>query len=252
MASRFFVFGGVFSITLYLSLLTILAFHFYQALQKPKVYALNKETVFEISLESLDEAKLEPKKEGKKEAKLQSVSKDEASSTAKEGGSISPKRSNSTLKSLFADIEVDKPKEIVKEQTFNKDHIASRFKSKDIQSIKKPKIDISKLVNNIEVSKSVLSFEKKPISGIEDEYYAKIYEILAKEWIPTSDINQVARVIVIIDKYGKFDYTIKRSSNSESFNQRLLEFLDSMKLKDFPPYTGGNKTVIEVYFKTEE
>lgn len=252
--TKFFLMGGIVSITSYLSLIIFLFFYIYTTNQKPKVYSLEKETVFEISLESFEKPELKPQKDTKKDApkELKNVQKEDVATASKDGGSISPKRSSSNLKSLFADIKVDKPKKIVKEPSFKKDHIASRFKSKDIQSIKKPKLDISKLIKSTPTSRSVLSFEKKPQSGIKDEYYSKIYEILAKHWIPTSDVNQMARVIVIIDKSGNFDYQIKTIASSEAFNQRLREFLEEMKFNKFPPYPKGNKTIIEVYFKTEE
>lgn len=250
--SPYLILGIVTSITIYFSLILLLGFYFYKSMQKPKVYALKKETVLEITLESLPkEPDIKEVKKEKKEPKPL-VKNDTASKDSEAGGSISPKKSSPNLKSLFASLDVTKPKKIINEVPIKKDHIASRFKSKDIESVKRPKLDISKLVKNISISKSVISFEKKG-GEIQDDYYSEIYKILAENWIPdSSNIGHVARVLVIVDNLGNFDYKIKKLSNNDSFNQKLIQFLDSMKLKKFPPYEKGNKTVVEVYFKTEE
>lgn len=213
-----------------------------------------------------EEPKPEPKKEETKEEvkEVKTVQKSETTTNAKTSSSSdTPKQTTQNIKSLFADISVDKPKEIVKEeqQSAEKASIASRFKSKEMEIAKKttqPDIskEISKAVSDAaEVTKvsNTMSLNKKSIAGEKDEYYSKITEILVKSWVPTSeDTNQVSKVLVVIDKDGNFDYNIKVPSGSETFNQRLREFLESMKLRKFPPYTKGNKTVIEVYFKTEE
>ena len=246
----YLIFGIISSIVIYITLILLIGFYFYQNLQKPKIYALKKETILEITLESILKEPIKKEEEKKKEKSF--VKKESVSKSSKAGGSLSPKKSSPNLKSLFASLNVTKPKKIIKEVPVKKDHIASRFKSKNIESIKKPKLDISKLVKQISVSRSVISFDKKG-GAVEDKYYSNIYKILAKNWIPdNSDVGYVAVVLVIINNKGNFNYKIKKLSSNENFNQKLIQFLESMKLKQFPPYEKGSKTVVEVYFKTEE
>ncbi len=246
----YLIFGIISSILIYIILIVLIGFYFYKSSQKPKVYALKKETILEITLQSLLKEPIKKEEEKKKEKSF--VKKESVSKSSESGGSLSPKKSSPNLKSLFASLNVSQPKKIVNEVPVKKDHIASRFKSKNIESIKKPKLDISKLVKQVSVSKSIISFDKKG-GEVEDKYYSSIYKILAKNWIPNnSNVGHIALVLVIIDNKGSFNYKIKKLSNNENFNQKLIQFLENMKLKKFPPYEKGSKTVVEVYFKTEE
>lgn len=250
---RYFFLSGVVSISTYIILLISLSFYFYKNSHKPKVYSLKQETVLEVAIQSVPNRVTKEIKESKTQKNLENLSKESASNIDKRGGSISPKKSSSNFKSLFSSVNVKKPKKVSKTVPFRADHIASRFKSKDVKSIKNPKVNISKLSSTNSIKKSVLSFEKKLTTGEVNEYYAKIYEILAKSWSPnSSDVGYVGIIIVTVTNRGEFDYKIKQLSNNKSFNQKLVQFLDSMKLKKFPPYKDGDKSTIEVYFKTEE
>ncbi len=281
----YLIFGIVSALTIYISLILLFVFYFYENMRKPKVYAMTKETVVELSLESLPKEpdikkeikkeevkKEEPKKEEPKKEEVKKEEKKEepkpitkneptVNTNAETAASSSAKSTTSAnVKSLFASLDVPKPEEkVIKEIPVKEQQVASRFKSKEIESVKKsePQLDVSKLMQNVSVSKSstsksTISFEKKG-GEVQDDYYSEIYKILAEAWIPeSSDAAQVGIVLVTVTSSGEFDYKIKKASNDENFNQKLTQFLEDMKLMKFPPYTKGSKTVVEVYFKTEE
>lgn len=112
--------------------------------------------------------------------------------------------------------------------------------------------DISNQLKTIESKKEQHSSQKNLTSINPDPYYSKIYEIFNARWKPNS-LAQIltAKVIVIINANGKFDYVIVQKSSNLSFNNQLILFLESQKKFIYPPFKDGVQTSIEVNFTSE-
>ncbi len=154
------------------------------------------------------------------------------------------------IKSLFSEVETKIPVKNEQEESSNDDELARRIKSiKPKQKIEKES-KVDKIVQNLSLS-STLSFAKT--DGEYNEYYSKVQELLGKFWRPKSySQNLESKVIITIDNNGKFYFSIKKKSTNDEFDQELLAALQQMEGIDFPPFSGGKKTDIEVTFKTEE
>lgn len=246
------LYSGFAAFSIYIGIVVLIAMKMIESEKTPETFSYKKETTFDISLESIkvDE---KPKKTQKKNApKPAPITAKETVKSEKED----PKEASETVESgqgierLFEEIEAKAP---VKKKEFKltsrDDAAASRLKGDLQKKSKEQQKRIESALSGIDL-KDTMTFTTT--TGISDEYYSKIHEILSKNW-GTSGITKEssAGVKIFIDRSGNFDYKITNRSSNESFNNLLLQFLEKMKDTQFPPYTRGEQTEIEVKFKTE-
>jgi protein TonB len=173
---------------------------------------------------------------------------------------VVPKKSINSLFDTISTKKIDKTKSIEKKRT-------ERIKVSD--SVKKLLLENKKIVddhNSSDEAKELLSeltldqleFDLKIIKNDDSDgeynaYYAKVKEILARDWNPTSFTKgHKARVRVTISDHGVFTYRVLSYSESILFNQELDLHLEYLLSQQFPPYEGGAKTVIDVYLGTKD
>jgi protein TonB len=139
-----------------------------------------------------------------------------------------------------ADIPTPKPKE------------QSRLKPNDSQSATKelPQKKASSLVAGMEFE---TASQEQSSTGIYDEYRGRITELLQGHWNETPDTTAGAEgtVLITIDTFGNFSYSIERLSYNNTFNAKLRDFLERMKSINFPPSPENNGMRMNITFKDE-
>ena len=210
--------------------------------KNPIRYADLKQTTYDVSLEFAPEGSSEVlKKEKTKEIPEASES---ASRTPKVGIG---------LNQLFAQVEASAPiKEEAKPSDMH-DKSAKKRQSERTTQEKQPDAiqeNLKKILTGTRIKNS-LTFSTP--AGEYDEFYAKISEILHSRWNPAGFApGEESKVIITITSAGGFSFHISKKSGNSTFDSALLEFLEQLKEVEFPPFLRGEKTDIEVIFKTEE
>lgn len=239
--------SGLLAVTVYASLLSVLLYRYVILTFDPIEYAPQTKTVFEISIEE-PEPEEKPKKPPpvvppkKEEPKPVEQKEQTASKTPKVGKGV---------KDLFQEVETKVP--VKKEDRFERDlHDALQAKIKAFEPSQKKKPDESaqKIIEQVQISQTL---SVVPVKGYNDEYYAKIYDLLSRSWRPSNEGGgSQAKVRISVDRTGRFSYTVLQPSDSSKFNEELHLFLQKMMSTEFPPFEGeGKNTTIEVTFKTE-
>jgi len=246
MDKRFFLISGLFSISIYLLTIAI-GLYFLNNLDQLKKFAIKQKSI-EVSL--LEAPKIKKEFNNKKEVKKVKKSQVENKKTKnKKVGSRSPKEQIDISK-LFSTI--NKSKKVKNSQNSKKSSFQpSRFKG---EGSKKSELaqNILKKMDIKDVSKILAKTNIESVDGEYDQYFSKIYEILYKYWLPSQEsAGNRAKVKIIIDIDGKFDYNILLFSSSEVFNKELVEYLEYLKIKKFPAPKDGKKE-ITVFFEAKE
>ncbi|MDX1809489.1 MAG: TonB C-terminal domain-containing protein [Sulfurospirillaceae bacterium] len=151
------------------------------------------------------------------------------------------------LKGLFDKIDVKKMEEPKKQRV-----IESRKQLKNPKKVAQEvvkKDDAKKLVESLNFEKQTNLSSTK--NGVIDKFRGQVTQILDENWQNTIDTvsGNKASVIIYIDTLGKFSYKIEKLSYNDEFNSKLLDFLEQMKDKEFPPYTEGGIFKMQVEFK---
>ncbi len=239
-----FISGGI-AIIGYVCLILFFIAHFNNINKPIKEYTTFKETAFHIDFFEEQKPKIQAKVSAKKvEPKVEEIPiKDESASKTPNVGL--------GINDLFQQVEIKQPlkKEVLKPQSQD-DKIAKRKQAREsVQKEDTLNSELEKIIAGLEV-KRTMTFT--PPKGEYDEFYAKVQEILYKNWNPIWNRNQYeAEVQISINSLGKFSYSIMRLSGDLEFDTALREFLDIMLIQEFPRYEGGNQTNIIVTFKTE-
>ena len=91
----------------------------------------------------------------------------------------------------------------------------------------------------------------KSVQGEKDPYLQKVYKILYSYWIPSKEsAGAEAKVRITIDENGELSYEILQLSNNETFNEELKNYLDAMRLQQFPK--PEKKRVFDVLFVAKD
>ena len=140
---------------------------------------------------------------------------------------------------------------------------------KDVKTDKKPENKEVKKPNIIEVSepKEVKQEPKKSAmdrvqeaqeseedlqSGIEDEYKAKLKELLS-QWGEQGEFKgEMANVVLTIKPTGDFTFILKKSSDNEAFNEGLIQYLKSLQKVGLGAHSVPRSLVIDVDFIAKE
>ncbi|WP_281950560.1 TonB C-terminal domain-containing protein [Nitrosophilus kaiyonis] len=244
---KLFYISGFFSIFLYISIFILMLFYFVENQEILKKFNIKQKSV-EVSL-------IEPQKikkiETKKIKKTGPKEKIEAKKTKKRVGSLSPKEEIDISK-LFSTIKTSKKKTIKKKaKPIKKRTPPSRFKGESLRKKESAK-EILKKMNIKDVSRVLAKASIESVEGENDPYMSKVYEILYKYWLPSQEsAGNRAKVKIMIDSSGNFDYKVLLFSPSEIFNKELIEYLEYLKTKKFPIPKEGYKE-ITVYFEAKE
>lgn len=239
-----FISSGGIAIFSYISIVALLIWQFNTAQKTPKAYAFNKETTFSIDLiEEIQQKNTinTAQKSMDKRVEAIPIKKESASKTANTGLGI-----NELFKQVDSKIPVKK--DALKPQSQN-DKIAKKKKANETSQSENLSQELEKIMSNLDTQKTLSFVTPK---GEYDEFYAKVQEILAQNWNPirTSQEHK-AEVQISINAQGKFSYSIVRLSGNLDFDKALQEFLDIMRVQEFPRFEGGAQTNIMVTFKTE-
>jgi len=226
-------------------------FYFIENKEIIKKFSIKQKSI-EVSLITPPQIKksnilTKPKKVVKKE-KLDIVKKEEK--IKKKVGSKSAKEEVDISK-LFSTIKPTKKVKKKKKIQKKKSTPPSRYKGESIRK-KESAQEILKKMNIKDVSQVFAKANIESVSGEKDPYMSKVYEILYKYWLPSEEsAGNRAKVKIVIDSSGDFDYNVLLFSNSEIFNKELLEYLEYLKTKKFPTPKEGKKE-ISVYFEAKE
>ncbi|MFV7790820.1 TonB C-terminal domain-containing protein [Aliarcobacter lanthieri] len=155
------------------------------------------------------------------------------------------------LKSLFANVKETAPK-VVKEEVNNieKSIDPKRFKSKFEKEKKSSNIKIDKLLED-EKTTTDSKVKSSAKGDANDDYGSKLYEILQAGAPISYDTTIVARVIVMVDANGRFDYKFQSKSKDEAYNEALRSYLDTQKGVSYPIPPNGKGVRYSVDFKFE-
>jgi len=247
---KIFLISGLFSFLLYFSIFLMMLLYFIKNQEDIKRFKIEQKSV-EVSL--IEPPSIKKPKETKKSKTIEK--KIEKKPIKKEKikrkvGSKSPKEEVDISK-LFSAVKtpkkVKKAEKIVKRKSTT---TPSRFKGESIKKTESAK-EILKKMNIKDVSRVLAKSKIESVEGEIDEYMSKVYEILYKYWLPSEEsAGNRAKVKIIIDNEGNFDYRVLLFSASEIFNKELLEYLEYLKTKKFPIPKEG-KREITVYFEAK-
>mgnify|MGYP000332427796 CR=1 FL=1 len=242
-----FYLSGVLAFGLYLLFLLLVVLYL-KSQDIKKFDAISKITILELDIV------IEPKKqEDVKPVKNRTdqIDTKKSNKIVKKSTSTSAKK-RSDLKSLFSKVKTQAPK-VSKQKILNvkKSTVASRFKSKFEKQQKSKNITVSKLLDSVKSKSSVqIPTDTK---NKNDEYYSKIYELLASRWNPMLIIDGLsAKVLVVISSDGEFDYRFLRNSGDTSFDDSLRAFLEEQKAVAYPSHSRGSTQEIAVTFTAEK
>jgi len=235
--------GIVSSIVIYLLIMVGITLYLQERVTKKINYSSQKKTLLNITL--VERKKVAPKKQKKKRAKKKVVKKEKINKRPKVKKRVQKAtKKRVSLQGLFEKIDTKKIPE-PKEKRVQK----SRKKVVVKKEVKKESTKAKELVENLKLENQQLIVSAK--DGIFDEFRGKVTEILDKNWQKTVDTvsGNVAKVIIYVDKNGNFSYKIVTLSYNDAFNAKLMDFLESMKEEEFPPFTEGDVFKMKVEFK---
>src|SRR5574344_1267432 len=143
------------------------------------------------------------------------------------------------LKSLFENVKETSNK-VVKEEVNNveKSIDPKRFKSKFEKEKKSSNIKIDKLLED-EKTATDSKLKSSAKGDKSDDYASKIYEILQAGAPISQDTKVLAKVIIMVDENGKFDYKIQKASSDEGYNEALKSYLDTQRGVPYPIPPNG-------------
>jgi protein TonB len=251
--------GGIFSLSLYIAFISFFILLTKDIQKNIQSFSSKKKELFlEVNLVNLpkvdetqkavDKSEKKPTPKPPEQEKKEEIKSDipQKETTAKD------------LKSLFDDIDTSKYKRAKKKKIKKKvvqdpfkelteEKIASRLKMKKNSSEKKA----DKLLKKFISSKRTINVSYK--RGIFDKFYGRVQEILDSNWQLTyaTESGSEGRVRISVDADGNMRYEILSLSYSKEFNDKLREFLEQMKLVEFPRYLGNGVAEMDVNFKDE-
>lgn len=245
-SNKYNLVGFIFASVFYLIIITLLALYLQDKVKKNIDFTLKKDNILDITLVEKKPKKIA--KPVKKIVKKQKIKKPKPIAKKPKPQKIAPKvQKKVSLKGLFKKIDTKK----IVEQKID---IAQQSRKKEVkskESIKKPveKEVAKKLIENLSFQK--VQNIKSSKKGIYDKFRGKVQQILYENWQNTIDTvsGNSATVEIYIDKMGTFSYKIVKLSYNDEFNSKLIDFLEEMKNKEFPPFTEGEIFQLQVEFK---
>ena len=156
------------------------------------------------------------------------------------------------IKDIFSSI----PDDTQSQQPQNSDNRSIKAKNTknkinqaQIKALQEELQHINSNLKNIQkhtIDSSPTSSVSELTKGEYDEWFAKIYDIIYKNWNIVFYQNAQVKVLLHISSNGFFDYQIIEASKYEDFNQNILALLESLKKQPFPPSPNQKAINIEV------
>ncbi len=237
--------GFSLALIIYLIVIISLAFYLQSKIKKNIDYTLNKKSILDVTL--IERKK--PNKISKKVKKVvKKVVKKKRVSTKPKPKSVAKKvQKKISLKGMFNKIDTKKIVEPKQEQALQSRKKPIKVKENRQEQTKNQLA--KKLVNSLSFKKSQNIKSSK--NGIYDKFKGKIQQILYENWQDTIDTvsGNSATVEIYIDKEGTFSYKIVKLSYNDEFNSKLVDFLEDMRDKEFPPFDEGEIFKLQVEFK---
>jgi len=247
--SLFFIIGGISAFLMY-ALLFFVFFYYFNEHKSIKRFVPKNTNSLEVSILQTPSQKKEPNKRKstvKKSSKLPVKAKEVAVH-----GSTSAKHSSSSksIATLFKGVKVGKPQFSSSLRMAN----APKIKYKPVSNANKKQSDAKSLIDNLKFSNLDIKLKSQSSgSGHVDEYMSKIYEIIFNSWHPDALFAGLqAKVLIEIYPNGTFEYRIVNPSDNQSFNDSLIEYINQLQHKGFPPHKNGRKLIVELNFKPKE
>lgn len=241
---NFFYISGMISLSFY-CLFFLLFILYIKGHDIKKIDAFSKATVLELNFVVDDK----PKEEKPVQATVMKNT-EKSQEEVKQSASKTLKPSSADVQSLFAKVSVDAPakKEVV--TNTEKNVVMSKYKA-EVEKQTKSESSVSKLLESVKQSSSKLTISDNKNES--DPYYSKVYEIIASRWNPRVDVDDLfAKVLITIYSDGRFEFTFLKYSSNGAFDDDLLNFLTEQTMVLYPPHDKGNKTSIEITFKSKE
>ncbi|WP_331775574.1 TonB C-terminal domain-containing protein [Sulfurospirillum sp. 1612] len=241
--SRYNVVGFSLSILLYICIVVSLGFYLQSRIKNNINYVVSNKNVLDITLvQNKTKKRQTPPKKVPKKTKVKPKSAPKPSPknvTAKHEKKVA-------LRGLFDKIDVKKIEKPHKKKAVATRKMPTNKKSANT-AVKKN--DAKKLVDALTFEKQ--SNIKSVKNGVVDKFRGTVTQILDTNWQNTIDTvsGNKATVMISIDNLGNFSYKIEKLSYNDEFNAKLLDFLEEMKDKEFPPYTEGGIFKLPVIFK---
>ncbi|SFP70727.1 TonB C-terminal domain-containing protein [Hydrogenimonas thermophila] len=245
----FFIIGGISAFSLY-AILFILLFYYFNEHKSAKQFVPKNTNTLEVSI-------LQEPSQIKKHNKIKAISKKTQKLPEKPKknaikGSTSAKHSSysKSIATLFKGVKVGKPHFSSSLRMAN----APKIQYKPVVVSSKTQSDAKSLIDNLKFSNLDIKLKSQSSgSGNVDKYMNKIYEIIFNSWHPDVLFAGLeARVVIEIFPDGKFMYKMINPSDNQSFNESLIEYLNQLQHKGFPPHKNGRKLVVELNFKPKE
>ncbi len=248
-----YFFAGGFAAILFYFLLILLLILFFNDYKKSKRYVPKQSQSIEISLmQTPPQTRPKPKPAEKREEKQKMVAKTPAVRKQSQTASKPAKPKPKAIASLFKGVKVKEPTESTRAARLaNAPKIKYKAVSKEEKQERKK---ARELVRDINLSKPSIRISSKASGqGEVDAYMSKLYDLLYGSWQPESMYAGLsATVRLSVEPDGSFDYRILYPSDNQGFNESLIEYLDQLKTKKFPPHTRNKKLEIDVEFKAKE
>ncbi len=254
-ARQYFVIGGFAAFTLF-SLLIALLFLFFNHYQQSKHYVPKQTDSIEVSILQLPSpSKSKPKPVAKSVQHSKEHQKAPIAKSKREAVTKKVKATNSrpAIASLFKGVKIKEPHDVTTPSArlanAPKIHYKSTTKERE-QTTQKAE----SLVRNLQLSQPTIHIASKASGqGEVDAYLSQLYELFHKTWQPEAFYAGAHATIQFeIASDGTFNYHLLRPSDNQAFNQSLIEYLEQMKAKGFPPLTRNRDLVIDVEFKAKE
>lgn len=229
-AKQNYTLGFLISILIYFSIVFGIFMYVNSNELHVKKYTSKKDDFLEVSIvqknhktTQIKEQK-KPINEIKKQELIQKEQKQVEEVKVNENTEIKEKKSQPNVQNLFEKITLKPTKTIKKEN-----------KKIEKKNLPQKTNKASKIAQNLNFENSV-SLNSSNSSGEFDEFKGKIQEILQSHWASTIDTidGSSANVKIIIDKNGNFSYDIVNLSYNNTFNEKLLAFLQQMQKVQFP------------------
>ena len=246
----FFIVGGLSAFLLY-ALMFIIFFYYFNEHKSVKRFVPKNTNSLEISILQTPSQKKAHKKRGSTVKKSTKTSLPLRPKKSAVNGSTSAKHSSTSksIATLFKGVKVDKPQFSSSLRMAN----APKIKYKPTSTSKK-QLEAKSLIDNLKFSNLDIKLKSQSSgSGSVDEYMSKIYEVIFNSWHPDALFAGLqAKVLIEIYPNGTFKYRMINPSDNQSFNDSLIEYLNQLQHKRFPPHKNGRKLVVELNFKPKE
>ncbi len=245
-SNKYNLVGFILASIFYLIVLSLLAFYLQDQVRKNINFTLKKDNLLDITLVERKSKKIT--KPIKKITKKKEIIKPKPIAAKPKPQKIAPKvQKKVSLQGLFKKIDTKK----IIEQKIDISQQTRKKEIKSKKSIEKPikKEVAKKLVESLSFTK--VQNIKSSKNGVYDKFRGKVQQILYENWQNTIDTvsGNSATVEISIDKLGTFSYKIVKLSYNDEFNSKLVDFLEEMKDKEFPPFTEGEIFQLQVEFK---